>query len=60
MKAKLHDRVLIVGFHPWCGHIGIVTEKIQTPVGVMWRVELDNGCAAGVQDENLEVIEAAT
>lgn len=49
-------RVLVTGQHPWSGHSGVVEERIQTLVGAMWRVNLDNGMNAGVDDDNLKAV----
>lgn len=49
-------RVLITGNHPWTGHSGVVEERIVTLVGGMWRVNLDNGINAGVDDGNLKAV----
>jgi len=47
------DRVVIVGPHPWKGHSGTLERWMDTPVGKMWRVNLDNGMSAGVRNELL-------
>lgn len=49
-------RVLIVGGHPWSGCAGTISEWIKTPVGEMWRVNLDNGMSAGAKNENLKCV----
>ena len=53
MRVQIGDRVFIIGNHPWKGHWGVISEKLITPVGEMWRVDLDNGRTAGVTDKNL-------
>ena len=47
------DRVVIEGPHPWKGHSGTLERWMDTPVGKMWRVKLDNGMSAGCRNELL-------
>lgn len=51
VKGKVGMRVTIGMGHPWQGHSGVITKGMNTPVGFVWRVELDNGIAAGVKQE---------
>lgn len=57
-KNSIHPgcRVMITGFHPWAGYIGIVKQQINTLVGKMWEVELDNGFKAGCRSRNLKSV----
>lgn len=52
---KLNDRVLIRDKkHSWYGQTGTLTEKEMKPFPGMFRVELDNGMAAGCYLNQLE------
>ena len=43
MEGLKGKRVLIKGDHPWSGHTGKCTGKIDTIVGQGFIIELENG-----------------
>lgn len=54
-EFKLNDRVLIRDkSHKWYGQTGRLTEEEMKPFPGMFRVELDNGFAAGCYLKQLE------
>lgn len=52
------DRVLFSGDHPWSGHVGVVVEPMDTPVGAGWRVEIEGqaGLCAFADEQTVEMI----
>lgn len=54
---KIGDRILIIGKkHPWKSHTGEVLDRMQTLVGIMWRVRIDNGMEVGVKETELRKV----
>jgi hypothetical protein len=42
------DRVFLIA-GPWQGYAGTYVGPMETPVGTMYEVKLDNGCSAGAR-----------
>jgi hypothetical protein len=39
--------------HPWEGFSGVICGQMVTPVGLMFKVRLDNGVECGAKDKHI-------
>lgn len=53
IKGKRY--LIVAEDHPWHGHTGVLGEELSKVPG-MFRLELDNGFAAGVRPPELEAV----
>ena len=55
----MNNRVLIIGDHPWTGHVGTLVAVEKPSIGilpVMGRVRLDDGHECYAQSKNLRKV----
>jgi hypothetical protein len=56
-KIEVSERVILIGSHIWAGHSGVIIGVMDTLVGEMYNIELDNGINVGAKEHHIKSLQ---